>query len=387
MNSLGLIATPLGTPSFIPTNETDHQALLAIKDLIPVDPLGALSSWNHSVNFCHWQGVTCSHQHPHVIVLNLSSLGLAGSVSLHIGTSPPFGVLISITTIFIATSPQKLASCFVCNILGCLITLSKIFDTGSLEGPFGSFQVCNVQIYGDFVVHIGSFTGETSKFSVGDKVICKVDYDRRKLIAPNHTCMHMLNFALREVLGNHVDQKGSIVLPEKLRFDFSHGKPVKPDKLRKIASIVNEQIKAELDVYPDPVRVVSIGREVEDRLADPENDEWLSISAELCGGTHLSNTREAKVFALLFEEGIAKGIRRVTAVTTDCASKALELALSIEQEVLDEASKTEGSSLEQPLKGKGGGGKGGLAQGQGSDITHVEDAMEVATSFAAMKLS
>ncbi|CAL5354757.1 unnamed protein product [Camellia sinensis] len=100
-----------------------------------------------------------------------------------------------------------------------------IFDTGSLEGPFGSFQVCNVQIYGDFVVHIGSFTGETSKFSVGDKVICK------------------------EVLGNHVDHKGSIVLPEKLRFDFSHGKPVKPDKLRKIESIVNEQIKAELDVF------------------------------------------------------------------------------------------------------------------------------------------
>ncbi|CAL5430576.1 unnamed protein product [Camellia sinensis] len=231
-----------------------------------------------------------------------------------------------------------------------------IFDTGSLEGPFGSFQVCNVQIYGGFVVHIGSFTGETSKFSVGDKVICKVDYDRRKLIAPNHTCMHMLNFALK---------KGSIVLPEKLRFDFSHGKPVKPDKLRKIESIVNEQIKAELDVfskeatlidakhingvYPDPVRVVSIGRKVDDLLADPENDEWLSISAELCGGTHLSNTREAKVFALLSEEGIAKGIRRVTAVTTDCASKALELALSLEQEVLDEASKTEGSSLEQKV--------------------------------------
>ncbi|KAI7995424.1 Alanine--tRNA ligase [Camellia lanceoleosa] len=441
----------------------------------------------------------------------------------------------------------------------------NIFDTGSLEGPFGSFQVCNVQIYGGFVVHIGSFTGETSKFSIGDKVICKVDYDRRKLIAPNHTCTHMLNFVLREVLGNHVDQEGSIVLPEKLRFDFSHGKTVKPDELRKIESIVNEQIKAELDVFskeatltnakhinglrcvwrmkyryilftfhlpfpfpfPNPssnpptkhnIRVVSIGQKVEDLLADPENDEWLSISAKLCGGTHLSNTQEAKVFALLSEEGIAKGIRRVTAVTTDCASKALELALLLEQEV-NEASKTEGSSLEQkvtslngrvesatipaakkadlkakvsvlqnqvikakkkiveekiqkavkvvietaevaasafcisrvnvgldttalreavvkvmdekvvfsvmvfstdettnkalvcvgvpekgdkckqlkvlewlvaalkPLNEKGGEGKGGLAQVQGSDIAHVEDAMEVATSFAAMKLS
>ncbi|KAI7979253.1 putative LRR receptor-like serine/threonine-protein kinase [Camellia lanceoleosa] len=85
MNSLVLIVTPLGTPRFIPTNETDHQALLAIKDLIPVDPLGALSSWNHSIHFCHWQGVTCSHQHQRVTALNLSSLALAGSVSPHIG--------------------------------------------------------------------------------------------------------------------------------------------------------------------------------------------------------------------------------------------------------------------------------------------------------------
>ncbi|GFS45775.1 alanyl-tRNA synthetase [Actinidia rufa] len=419
----------------------------------------------------------------------------------------------------------------------------QIFDTGSLQGLFGSFKVCDVQIYGGFVVHIGSFAGGTNKFSVGDEVVCKVDYDRRKLIAPNHTCTHMLNFALREVLGNHVDQKGSIVLPEKLRFDFSHGKPVKPDELRKIESIVSEQIKAELDVfakeatlsdakgikglravfgevYPDPVRVVSIGQKVEDLLADPENDKWSSISAELCGGTHISNTREAKAFALLSEEGIAKGIRRITAVTTDCAFRALELALSLEQDV-NEASKTEGCLLEQkvtslngrvesasipsakkadlkakisvlqnqvikakkkiaeeniqkavevalemaevatsggkafcisrvnvgsdttaireavvrvmeqkgmavmvfsmdetankvlvcagvpekgdkckqlkvlewlvaalkPLKGKGGGGKGGLAQGQGTDMSHLEDAMDVATSFAAMKLN
>ncbi|OAY52220.1 alanine--tRNA ligase [Manihot esculenta] len=246
----------------------------------------------------------------------------------------------------------------------------QIFDTGSLEGTFGSFQVSNVQIFGGFILHIGSLTGG-GKFSVGDKVICKVDYERRKLIAPNHTCTHMLNFALREVLGDHVDQKGSIVLPEKLRFDFSHGKPVDPDLLRKIESIVNDQIKAELEVsakeatlseakringlravfgevYPDPVRVVAIGRKVEDLLADPENNEWLSISAELCGGTHISNTREAKAFALLSEEGIAKGIRRITAVTTDSAFKAMELASSLEQEV-DETSKTEGSLLEKKV--------------------------------------
>ncbi|XWS63325.1 hypothetical protein CRYUN_Cryun06bG0085500 [Craigia yunnanensis] len=251
----------------------------------------------------------------------------------------------------------------------------QIFDTGSLDGSFGSFQVCNVQIFGGFVLHIGSLSGVTGKFSVGDNVTCKVDYDRRRLIAPNHTCTHMLNFALREVLGNHVDQKGSIVLPEKLRFDFSHDPnrdgAINADHLRKIESIVNEQIKAELDVYskeatlaeakringlravfgevyPDPVRVVAIGQKVEDLLANPENKEWSSISAELCGGTHIKNTREAKAFALLSEEGIAKGVRRITAVTTESALKAMELGDLLLQEV-DDASKMEVSLLEKKV--------------------------------------
>eukprot|EP00268_Persea_americana_P036897 TRINITY_DN3643_c0_g1_i1.p1 TRINITY_DN3643_c0_g1~~TRINITY_DN3643_c0_g1_i1.p1 ORF type:complete len:1003 (+),score=232.52 TRINITY_DN3643_c0_g1_i1:69-3077(+) len=244
----------------------------------------------------------------------------------------------------------------------------QIYDTGSLEGSSGTFQISDVQIYGGFVLHIGSIGGHGT-FHVGDKVICKVDYGRRTLIAPNHTCTHMLNFALREVLGDHVDQKGSIVLPEKLRFDFSHGKPIHPNNLREIEEIVNQQIKDELDVYgreanlvdakrivglravfgevyPDPVRVVSVGRKVEDLLSDPDNKDWLSISTELCGGTHISNTREAKAFALLSEEGIAKGVRRITAVTTQCALKAMELASSLDKEMSD-AHNVEGSSLVQ----------------------------------------
>ncbi|CAA6670626.1 unnamed protein product [Spirodela intermedia] len=253
----------------------------------------------------------------------------------------------------------------------------QIYDTGSIEGAFGSFRVNNVQVYGGFVLHIGSFNEENGVLSVGDKVACKVDYARRTLIAPNHTCTHMLNFALREVLGDHVDQKGSIVLPEKLRFDFSHGKPIQPEDLGKIESIVNQQIEDQLDVfateaslaaaksisglravfgevYPDPVRVVSIGQKVEDLLLDPENEKWLSISTEFCGGTHLSNTREAKAFALLSEEGIAKGVRRITAVTTECAITAIDLAHSFDGEI-DDASQTDGGSLEKKvasLKGR-----------------------------------
>ncbi|KAI9391327.1 hypothetical protein POPTR_007G070250v4, partial [Populus trichocarpa] len=173
----------------------------------------------------------------------------------------------------------------------------NIFYTGIIEGPFGSFQVCDVQIFVGFILHIGSLTGESGRFSMGDKVICKVDYDRRKLIAPNHTYTPMLNFALREVLGNHVDQKGSIILPEKLRFDFSHD---------------NRTL-------------------------------WRLMLILL-----ITNTREAKAFALLSEEGIAKGIQKITAVTTDCAFKAMELAHSLELEV-DDTSKVDESLLEKKI--------------------------------------
>ncbi|KAL9251430.1 Alanine--tRNA ligase-like protein, partial [Drosera capensis] len=175
----------------------------------------------------------------------------------------------------------------------------------------------------------------------------------------------------QEVLGNHVDQKGSIVLPEKLRYDFSHGKPVQPEELRRIEDIVNYQIKAELavfaqevslaeakrikglravfgEVYPDPVRVVAIGKKVEDLLQEPDNEEWLSYSAELCGGTHISNTKEAKAFALISEEAIAKGIRRMTAVTADGALEAIKLARSLKQEVID-ASKLDATELEKKV--------------------------------------
>ncbi|MBA0682792.1 hypothetical protein Goari_024485 [Gossypium aridum] len=269
--------------------------------------------------------------------------------------------------------PVLVRKCFVIDSRRKM--LNVIFDTGYLDGSFGSFQVCNVQIFGGFVLHIGSLSGVSGKFSVGDKVTCKVDYDRRRLIAPNHTCTHMLNFALREVLGNHVDQKGSIVLPEKLRFDFSHDPnrdgAINADHLRKIEAIVNEQIKSELDVYskevtlaeakringlravfgevyPDPVRVVAVGKRVEDLLADPENKEWSSISSELCGGTHITNTREAKAFALLSEEGIAKGVRRITAVTTESALKAMELGGLLLKEV-DDASNMEVRLLEKKV--------------------------------------
>ncbi|RZC57334.1 hypothetical protein C5167_004638, partial [Papaver somniferum] len=224
----------------------------------------------------------------------------------------------------------------------------QISDTGSIMCSSGSFKVCNVQVFDGFVIHIGSFDGETGEISVGNKVTCRVNYDRRALIAPNHTCTHMLNYALKEVLGPHVKQKGSIILPEKLRFDLPWP-AIPPNDLRETESIVNKQIEDEME-YPDPVRVVAIGRKVEDPLADPDNKEWSTISTEFCGGTHISNTRDAKTFAILSEEGVARGIRRITAVTTGCAVEAINLAKDIDLQI-SEVSKSEGITLEKKVAG------------------------------------
>lgn len=247
----------------------------------------------------------------------------------------------------------------------------QIHDTGFLEGPNGSFEVRNVQLYGGYALHLGSFQNSGSKISVGDQVIAKVDYERRARIAPNHTCTHILNYALKTVLGEHIDQKGSLVADDKLRFDFSHGKPIDPNDLLKIESIVAQQIAEELtvysrearlaeakrimglravfgEVYPDPVRVVCIGRPVEELLEDPENPEWASVSTEFCGGTHLSNTKEAKAFALISEEGIAKGIRRITAFTMEKAGEAIREADAFAERIVA-ASKLDGASLEKEV--------------------------------------
>ncbi|KFK23692.1 hypothetical protein AALP_AAs48168U000100, partial [Arabis alpina] len=214
----------------------------------------------------------------------------------------------------------------------------QTFDTGVIEGSFGTFEVCNVQTSKGFVFHFGSLTSKTGKVLVGDKVTCKVDYERRKLIAPNHTCTHMLNFALKKILGD--------------------GKPVDPNDLLKIELVVKTQIKLNLDVFSkkaplyeakrikglrealgeasyDPVRVVAIGRDVEDLVADLENNKWLKISSEFCGGTHITNTCEAKAFVIVSEEGVGSDTRRITALTGQCALDAIDLAYSLKGELYD----------------------------------------------------
>ena len=237
----------------------------------------------------------------------------------------------------------------------------QVADTGALRGPTGStVDIDSCIVAAGFVLHVGQL--RQGALAVGDIVTARcvyfvvvtstrknkhsVDYVRRSKIVPNHTCTHVLNFALRRVLGDHVDQKGSIVLPERLRFDFSNNGAVSPETLGEVEAICRAQIDDALqvytaevplqqakgiqglravfgEVYPDPVRVVSIGKDIDALLADPTAADNSSYSIEFCGGTHLNNTKEAGAFALIGEEAVAKGVRRVVAVTGDEAREAI----------------------------------------------------------------
>ncbi|KAF2468262.1 alanyl-tRNA synthetase-like protein [Lindgomyces ingoldianus] len=211
------------------------------------------------------------------------------------------------------------------------------FDTGRLlVDDVAEIRVENVQVYAGYVLHTGYM--KYGELDVGHEVICEYDELRRHPIRSNHTGTHILNYALREVLGNDVDQKGSLVAPEKLRFDFSHKSAVSDAQLDKIEKISTDYIRQNSEVfakdvplataknikgvravfgetYPDPVRVVSVGVSVDDLLADVMNEGWEKVSIEFCGGTHVKQTGEIKELVILEESGIAKGIRRIVAVT------------------------------------------------------------------------
>ncbi|KAH0539111.1 Alanine--tRNA ligase [Glutinoglossum americanum] len=222
------------------------------------------------------------------------------------------------------------------------------YDTGRiLIDGVAELDVQNVQVYGGYVLHTGYV--KYGSLSVDDEVLCEYDELRRWPIRNNHTGTHILNYALREVLGDGIDQKGSLVAEEKLRFDFSHKSAVSDTELQKIEDISTSYIRQNCRVYskdvplavareiegvravfgetyPDPVRVVSVGVEVDDLLKDVKNKEWRKVSVEFCGGTHVQKTGDIKDLIILEESGIAKGIRRITAVTGEDAHQVQRVA-------------------------------------------------------------
>nr|XP_011756365.2 alanine--tRNA ligase, cytoplasmic [Macaca nemestrina] len=212
------------------------------------------------------------------------------------------------------------------------------------------FTVKNAQVRGGYVLHIGTIYGD---LKVGDQVRLFIDEPRRRPIMSNHTATHILNFALRSVLGE-ADQKGSLVAPDRLRFDFTAKGAMSTLQIKKAEEIANEMIEAAKPVYtqdcplaaakaiqglravfdetyPDPVRVVSIGVPVSELLDDPSGPAGSLTSVEFCGGTHLRNSSHAGAFVIVTEEAIAKGIRRIVAVTGAEAQKALRKAESLKK--------------------------------------------------------
>ncbi len=199
----------------------------------------------------------------------------------------------------------------------------QVGDTGVLTFDNGSFLVSDTQKSGKANVHIGKM--QTGKLSKGDKISAQVDGERRHAIVLNHSATHLMHAALRSVLGDHVAQKGSLVAPDRLRFDFSHYEAVTRDQLKEIEDIVNQQIRrniaadTKLMKYDDAVAsgaIALFGEKYDDEVRVLKLGEH---SVELCGGTHVSSTGDIGVFKITSEGGVASGIRRIEAVTGDVA--------------------------------------------------------------------
>jgi len=225
----------------------------------------------------------------------------------------------------------------------------QVCDVGRFSDASGStplLDVRAVQVFGGFVVHNGLLPSGSSSIRVGDTLTCEVDYEHRRKVAPNHTMTHTLNWALREVLGEGADQRGSLVNAERLRFDFA-ADAVSVEQLARVEALVQEVIAAKVPVsvretsladaksiaglravpgeaYPDPVRVVTVGAgTIDELLAAPGEAKWKMQSVEFCGGTHIKDSSEAGAFVILEEKAIAKGIRRIIGATGPAAAEAL----------------------------------------------------------------
>ena len=196
----------------------------------------------------------------------------------------------------------------------------QIGDTGVIESDDGSFLVVDTQKAGKVIVHYGKMQRGT--VNVDDVVTAKVDGERRAAIVLNHSATHLMHAALRQVLGDHVQQKGSLVAPDRLRFDFSHYEAVATEQLQAIEDLVNAQIRQNTPAeirhmqYDDAVAsgaIALFGEKYEDEVRVLNFGDGFSV--ELCGGTHVSSTGDIGVFKITSEGGVAAGVRRIEAVT------------------------------------------------------------------------
>lgn len=237
----------------------------------------------------------------------------------------------------------------------------QVADTGVITAPGGKFVVEDViKLQGTKIGHVGRVTEGIIR--CGESVVLSVDAERRNLTCNNHSATHLMQKALRMVLGNHVEQKGSLVDEDRLRFDFTHFSPMTAQEIAQVEDIVNREIAADLEVitkemsideakksgamalfgekYGDVVRVVQMG----------------DFSSELCGGTHVGSTRQISAFKIVSEAGIAAGVRRIEALTANGLYRYLnamekelqEVSRHLKSKPAEAAAKV--SSLQEELK-------------------------------------
>ena len=290
----------------------------------------------------------------------------------------------------------------------------QVGDTGEMRREGVRLSVSDTQKKaGDLFAHMVKVEQGTVK--VGDPLLLEVDHARRGAIRQNHSATHLLHEALRQVLGDHVAQKGSLVAPERLRFDFSHPKPMSAEEIERVEDIANDIVLQNAPVttrlmavddaiasgaralfgekYGDEVRVVSMGR---------GSGNTLGWSVELCGGTHVRRTGDIGLISLVGESGVAAGVRRIEALTGKAARKsankqlqvvkaaAAELKAPLEEmparigALLDERKKLE-RDLSDAKKRLAMGGSGGPAAGDASDVRQVNGVKLLARAVSGVE--
>jgi alanyl-tRNA synthetase len=258
----------------------------------------------------------------------------------------------------------------------------QVGDAGELGNVSAKFTVADTQKRGAAHSHIGKLTA--GSIQIGDSLAANVDAARRKAIMANHSATHLLHAALRKVLGTHVQQKGSLVAPDRLRFDFSHFQPITADELQQIERLVNAEIRKNAPAetrempYDKAVAEGAIALFGEKYEKDVRVLRMGDFSMELCGGTHVARAGDIGFFKILSEGGVAAGVRRIEAIT---AEGALEYVEHTDQLVKDVASLVRGSrddvktkvadALERirQLEKENRDLRNKLASGQGTDLS------------------
>jgi alanyl-tRNA synthetase len=297
----------------------------------------------------------------------------------------------------------------------------QVGDTGILKADGVRFKVADTQKYaGDVFAHVG--TVEEGALKEGTALALEVDHGRRGAIRKNHSATHLLHEALRQVLGDHVAQKGSLVAPDRLRFDFSHPKPMSSEEIERVEDIANDIVLQNAPVvtrllsrddavasgaralfgekYGDEVRVVAMGQN-----PSTGGGNTLGWSVELCGGTHVNRTGDIGIISVLSDSGVASGVRRIEALTGNAArasannfarlakATASELRVPVDDvpnrvaSLLDERKRLERELVEAKKKLAMSGGMSGGGKSDGADgVRTVGDVKLMARAVEGIEL-